>query len=392
MRKNLIHPSQLAKWAAILLDHSLGGIKSGMRVMIKGEAVSWPLMAELEAQIIAAGGIPDVYLVPPNNDRGRVWSAAMATFGRPEQFSAIPDWHHARYASMDAYIEILGTDDPTQFNFLDPEKAGLLSKADAPFREIRCGKPWVLTLYPTVYDAQSEGFSSLEDYAEFLVQASLSDPNAMKTAQEALTPIFQSARSMTVHTKAGRGGILELRIGFSEDSHPVICCGERNWPDGEYFRSPDPRLTEGEILLDLPVTYNGVTIRGIYLKFVEGKVVDYSAQEGGEALRSIIETDEGSRRLGEAALGMNPGLTRVLKNPLYVEKVGGTIHIALGMSYEQCYSDPEAAKRDGSFNPSAQHVDLVCDFRKDGAGANLWLDDTLLVVKDGQWVVDSSVP
>ena len=385
--KSLIPKEKLGQWARILLSHSLGGIKPGMRVMIKGEAVCWPLIAELEAQVVAAGGLPDVNLIGPNNDRGKVWSAAMGQFGTEEQVAAIPDWHRLRYEAMDAYVEVLGMEDPSQFTMLTGAQAQILARADLPFRTIRGGKPWVLTLYPTAHDAEFEDFS-LQEYAEFLVEASLSDPNALVAAQEALAPLFDRAKTMTIRTRMpGCEELLELKVHFYEGSHSKACWGQCNWPDGERFRSPDPRFTTGEIYLDLPVCYQGQTIQGIYLKFEDGKAVDFSAKEGNDVLKSIIETDQGSCRLGEAALGMNPGLSRVLKSPLYVEKVGGTLHIALGSSYEDCFVDAEGAKQAGAFNQSAQHVDIVCDFRTGGAGVSVHLDDTLLVVLDNQWVV-----
>lgn len=395
MNEKLVEQGALEKWARILLNHSLGGIKPGERVMLKGEAACWPLIAELECQVVKAGGIPDVYIVPPNNYRGRVWSAAMGSFGLDNQLKAIPDWHRARYESMDKYVEVLGTEDPSQFNSLLPEKAQRLATADSPFRGIRTQKPWVLTLFPTEDGAKSEGFPTLQAYADFLVKASISDPLAVKAAEEQLAPLFQNAKVMTVKTRdmiSGRLLTLEITLG---KTLARLCYGQYNWPDGEIFRSPDPRLTEGEIFLDLPVTHGGKTIRGIYLKFHHGVVRVFSAQEGGDALQSIVETDEGSHRLGETALGMNPGLEKVLKDPLYVEKVGGTAHFALGESYPECFTEvpnsPEGttivteAKQNGAFNISAQHVDLVVDFRPGGAGQSIWLDDTLLEVKDGMW-------
>ncbi len=383
----LINPEALKEWAGILLNHSLGGIKPGERVMVKGEAACWELIAELERQIIVAGGIPDIYMVPPNNERGRVWSATMGHLGTDEQLAAIPEWHMARYQSMDKYIEVLGTEDPTQFGFMAPDKTMRLAKADRPFTNIRVAKPWILTLFPTKHGAEFEGFETMSQYVNFLVKASTSDPAVVKEAEDKLAPIFQQAKVMTLHTKAPSGNHYTLNIDLG-NTLAQKCCGERNWPDGEIFRSPDPRHTDGEIFLDLPVFHQGNTIRGIYLKFQDGIVCGFSAVEGGETLRSIIETDAGSHRLGEAALGMNPGLTRVLKEPLYVEKVGGTAHIALGQSYEECFPDMEAAKKDGTFNDSARHVDLVVDFRDGGAGTELWLDETLLMVKDGIWTVD----
>ena len=149
--------------------------------------------------------------------------------------------------------------------------------------------------------------------------------------------------------------------------------------------------------MDLPVSYSGVTIQGIYLKFENGKIMDYSAQKGADAFTKIVETDEGSHRLGEVALGMNNGIEKVLKHPLFVEKVGGTLHIAIGASYPECYvDDPTSDSGKGSLeklfgqgvlNRSAQHVDIVTDFRPGGSGRAVYLDDTKLEIKNNIWVV-----
>ena len=145
------------------------------------------------------------------------------------------------------------------------------------------------------------------------------------------------------------------------------------------------------------MTYGGNDIRGIYLKFEGGWIVEYRAAEGHDHLAAIIETDDGSHRLGEVALGMNPGLDRVLKHPLFVEKVGGTLHIAIGASYEDCYvedpgSDEGKARinelvESGAINRSAQHVDIVTDFRPGGSGRQVKVGDIEVVPENGLWVV-----
>ena len=125
--------------------------------------------------------------------------------------------------------------------------------------------------------------------------------------------------------------------------------------------------------------------------------MEYRAREGQEHLAAIVETDDGSRRLGEVALGMNPGLDRVLKHPLFVEKVGGTLHIAIGASYDDCFAeDPSSAagaeriaalEAAGTLNRSAQHVDIVADFRPGGCGRTVTIDGREVVPRDGSWQV-----
>ncbi len=334
----MIDNKDLEVWAGFLLDHSLRGITSDDRVMIKGEAVCWPLMAVLERKVIEAGGVPDVCLVPPNNERGRVWSAEMARAGSEEQVSAAPEWHEQRYLNMTKYVEILGSEDPGQFMGLTAEQSQALAAADRPFANIRLSKPWVITLFPTAASAEQEGMD-FDTYRDFVVDASTTDPRPLLEAEKKLAPVIddgQLVRIITEHPKDGRELVLEVDIAHG---HAVMSYGLRNFPDGEIFTSPNANTTEGEIFVDLPVNYGGNDIRGIYLRFEGGKIVEYAADEGHEHLAAIIETDEGSHRLGEVALGMNPGLDRVLKNPLFVEKVGGTLHIAIGLSYEDCFTE-----------------------------------------------------
>jgi len=392
----MIEKRDLETWAGFLLDHSVGGVGPGDRVMIKGEPVCWPLMAVLERRAIESGAIPDIYLVPPNNDRGKVWSSAMGRAASAEQFEKVPDWHRERYESMTKYIEVLGAEDPRQYMGLDREQSQALAAADRPFADIRLSKPWVITLYPTAAFAQLEGMS-LEDFERFIVSASTVDPRPLLEAEERIAPLLDDGSEVRITTrypKEDRDLVLELNIS---EGHAALSYGLRNFPDGEVFTSPDASSVEGEIFVDLPINYGGNDIHGIYLKFDGGKIVEYRADVGHEHLAAIIETDDGSHRLGEVALGMNPGLDRVLKHPLFVEKVGGTLHIAIGASYEHCYvEDPgtdegrdriKELETEGVLNRSAQHVDIVTDFRTGGCGVSVHIDGVELVPRDGVWVV-----
>ena len=392
----MIETENLEIWAGFLLDHSLRGISSDDRVMIKGEAVCWPLMAVLERKVIEAGGVPDVHLVPPNNERGRVWSADMARAGNEAQLSAAPDWHEQRYQSMTKYVEVLGSEDPGQFMGLTAEQSQALAAADRPFANIRLSKPWVITLFPTAASAEQEEMD-FDTYRDFIVGASTTDPRPLLEAEKKLAPVIddgKAVRIVTEHPTDGRELVLEVDIA---DGHAVMSYGLRNFPDGEIFTSPNANSPEGEIFVDLPVNYGGNDICGIYLRFEGGKIVEYKADEGHEHLAAIIETDDGSHRLGEVALGMNPGLDRVLKHPLFVEKVGGTLHIAIGASYEDCYVDDPASEEgkakidglaeSGVLNRSAQHVDIVTDFRPGGCGRSVHVDGKELAPRNGVWEV-----
>ena len=391
-----ISKNDLEKWADYLLNYSLGGIQKDDIVMIKGENICWPLMSVLQDKIFAAGGIADINIVAPDNDRGKVWGNSIAIHGSTEQINKVPQWHTDRYKAMTKYIEILGVSNPDLFGNGKEELAKEIMKVDAPVKDIRLNKPWVLTLFPTKGFADMEGMT-LHEYSDFIVKASTVDPRLLDEVEEDIYQLLKKSseiRIQTVHPKTKNE--LELKLNIA-GRNIVKCTGENNFPDGEVFTSPDANSVEGEIFVDLPVFQGGMDIQGIYLKFEDGVIKDYSADQGFEALKKIIETDEGSHRLGEVALGMNNGMDKVLKHPLFVEKVGGTLHIAIGQSYPEAYVDDNNSEEGknkiseltskGIYNKSAQHVDIVTDFRPGGSGKAVYIDDVKLEIENNIWIV-----
>ncbi len=394
--QELINRHDLETWADYLVNYSLGGVGAGDLVMIKGEHITWPLMSVLQDIIIKSGALVDINLVAPDNDRGKVWGAAMARYGTTGQIEKVPQWMHDRYNAMTKYIEILGAEDPSLHTDLPDETSQAIMRADEPLKTIRLHKPWVLTLFPTQAFAELENMS-LEEYSDVIVKASTTDPRLLEKVEEDIYRLMAESRQIRIITRHPESKKeLELRMSIAE-RNIIKCTGLRNFPDGEVFTSPDANTVEGEIFIDLPVYYTGTTIQGVYLKFSQGRITDYSALSGGDALRKIIETDEGSHRIGEVALGMNSGIEKVLKHPLFVEKIGGTLHIAIGASYPECYAVDPASEQgraecetyfeEGVLNRSAQHVDIVTDFRPGGAGVAVFLDDTRLSIHDNIWVV-----
>jgi aminopeptidase len=391
-----ISKNDLEKWADYLLNYSLGGIQKDDIVMIKGENICWPLMSVLQDKIFVAGGIADINIVAPDNDRGKVWGNSIAIHGSTEQINKVPQWHTDRYKAMTKYIEILGVSNPDLFGNGKEELAKEIMKVDAPVKDIRLNKPWVLTLFPTKGFADMEGMT-LQEYSDFIVKASTVDPRLLDEVEEDIYQLLKKSseiRIQTVHPKTKNE--LELKLNIA-GRNIIKCTGENNFPDGEVFTSPDANSVGGEIFVDLPVFQGGMDIQGIYLKFEGGVIKDYSADQGFEALKKIIETDEGSHRLGEVALGMNNGMDKVLKHPLFVEKVGGTLHIAIGQSYPEAYVDDNNSEEGknkiseltskGIYNKSAQHVDIVTDFRPGGSGKAVYIDDVKLEIENNIWIV-----
>ena len=385
-----ISKKNLEQWATYLLDHSLDGITKDDVVMIKGENICWPLISVLQDKIFQRGAIADVNIVPPDNERGKVWGSSIARFGTLEQIEKVPEWQKQRYDSMTKYIEILGSEDPEQYKNVDEKLAQAVMKADEPIKNTRLAKRWLLTLFPTKGFADLENMT-LEEYTNVVVGASIIDPKLLEEIEEDIYQLMNKSsviRIETEHPIKKENYTLTMKIN---NRNIIKCTGKRNFPDGEVFTSPDANTVEGEIFVDLPVFQGGTTIQRIYLKFSSGKIVEYSAEKGGEALQKIIETDEGSHRLGEVALGMNNGIKKVLKHPLFVEKVGGTLHIAIGASYPECFSNDkkelEGYLTEGTMNKSAHHVDVVTDFRPGGSGKAVYLDDVKLSQKDNIWIV-----
>jgi aminopeptidase len=144
-------------------------------------------------------------------------------------------------------------------------------------------------------------------------------------------------------------------------------------PDGEFFTGPVEDAVNGEIVFSFPASYGGRTVSGVRMRFEDGKVVDASAEQGEEFLIEMLDTDEGARRLGELGIGTNFGISTATKEILLDEKIGGTVHMAIGMAY------PES----GGTNSSAVHWDMVCDLRRGGSisvdGEELQRDGRFLV-------------
>jgi aminopeptidase len=394
--QNEIAKKDLETWADYLLNYSLGGIEKNDVVMIKGESISWPLMSVLQDKIFAAGGIADINIIAPDNDRGKVWGNSMAIHGSIEQINKVPQWHTDRYKAMTKYIEILGVSNPDLFQNGKEDLSKEIMKVDAPIKDIRLNKPWVLTLFPTKGFADMEGMT-LQEYSDFIVKASTVDPSLLDAVEEDIYQLLKKSSEIkvqTIHPKTKKE--LELKLNIA-GRNIIKCTGERNFPDGEVFTSPDANSVEGEIFVDLPVFQGGMDIQGIYLRFEGGVIKEYSAEQGLEGLKKIIETDEGSHRLGEVALGMNNGMDKVLKHPLFVEKVGGTLHIAIGQSYPEAYVDDNNSEEGkkiisdleskGIYNQSAQHVDIVTDFRPGGSGKAVYIDNVKLEIENNIWVV-----
>jgi len=215
---------------------------------------------------------------------------------------------------------------------------------------------WCGTLFPTNAYAQ-DAEMSLSDFEEFVYQACFlndEDPVArwleLSRQQQRLIDWLKAKR--TVHI-VGQDTDLTLSVA---DRVFINSDGKRNFPSGEFFTGPVENSANGSIRFSFPASYNGRSVEDVRLRFENGVVVQATAAHGQDYLEKMLDMDEGARRLGEFAFGTNSNVDRFTKNILFDEKIGGTIHLALGASY------PET----GGVNQSSLHWDMVCDLRTGG--------------------------
>ncbi|CAG0963786.1 partial aminopeptidase, partial [Anaerolineae bacterium] len=249
---------------------------------------------------------------------------------------------------------------------VDPRAVGIRSKVLSPIsEEIVNRKRWILTNYPTHSLAQ-EADMSLEEYEDFLYGATNIDWSKVKEKEMKLKGLLDKASSVRI---VGKDTDLTLSI---KGRKAIPCYGERNMPDGEVYLSPIESSAEGYIYYEMPAIYQGREVTGIRLRFRGGKVVEARADKNEDFLLAMLDTDKGARYLGELGVGVNYGIQKFTKDILFDEKIGGTVHLAVGRSYESA----------GGKNHSAVHWDMIKDLR---AGGAIYLDGKA-IQKNGKFL------
>jgi aminopeptidase len=232
---------------------------------------------------------------------------------------------------------------------------------------------WVYSIFPTnAYAADAE--MSLAEFEDFYYHACLADdPDPLEAWRGASAECRRLAEWAQGHEEVRiTAPGTDIRLGIAGRTF-IAADGKHNVPDGEFFTAPVEDSVEGEVSFQLPAMVAGREVAGARLRFEAGTVVDADAARGEEYLVSLLDTDEGARRLGELGIGTNYGIDRGTRGVLLDEKMGGTVHMAVGASYPEC----------GGENHSAVHTDLVCDLRR---GGRIVLDGTPLQ-QDGRFLV-----
>ena len=346
--------------AKILTDYSIK-IKKGDTIEIDAGAEARDLILELSKNILKKGAVPKVNLMLPG------FSYVYYNHATPEILKRFPKIRMFEAENVDGNISI-GTEYNTkEMTTIDPQKIAMRQKVTHPISEVYLKKDnWVLLEYPTNALAQ-DAEMSLQEFEDFVFEACLQDWKSMEHEQDVLKGYLD--RGSMVHLVAPDTD-LKLNINGRQG---VKCCGTRNMPDGEVMIAPVETDVNGYVRFTYPAVYNGKEVEDVYLEFKNGVVVKATAKKNEDFLQKMIAMDKGSKFLGEFSIAMNYGIKKFTKNILFDEKIGGSVHMALGMAY----------KEGGGKNDSALHWDMIKDLRQGGSV----LIDGKVIMKDGKFTI-----
>ena len=363
---------RLSRMAQVLVRYSLN-VQPGNLVAIQGGTEAISLLREVYRETLRVGGHPELNIVM---EEAREIYLKEANEEQLNFVSPVTQLITERY---DCLLYIDAETNTRRLSRVDPFRAAKVRKAyDAvdtlwSQRAAQGMMRWCYTQFPTHAYAQNANMS-LEDYWEFVCNACMiNEPDPVEQWQAMSTQQLKLINWLNGHKEVhilGEDTDLTLSI---EDRTFLACDGHINLPDGEIYCGPVESSAQGTIRFTLPTSYDGHAVDDIRLRFEEGRVVEAHAASSEEYLLSMLNIDEGARRIGEFAFGMNYGIREATRNILYDEKIGGTIHLALGRSY------PES----GGLNVSALHWDMVCDLREQG---EVWVDGELFL-KNGKYVL-----
>ena len=257
----------------------------------------------------------------------------------------------AMYESADVVLRIRGGRNRSTMADVPSERKQAGRRANQAIREARYETRWVSTLHPTRSFAQAAQLS-IETYRDFVYDAILRDWEALADEMAKVKARLDAGSHVRV-VSDGTDLTMSIADRTAVNSAASVAYDSHNLPSGEVFTAPTE--TAGHVTFDIPMTIRGQSVRDVRLEFEDGIVTGVDAAEGATVIEEIIETDDGARRLGELGIGMNRAIDRYTNNILFDEKMGGTIHLALGRAYDACLPENESG------NESAVHVDLLCD-------------------------------
>ena len=362
---------RVSKLAQVLVQYSLD-LQAGEQFVLRTSPLAEELNLEVYKEAVLAGAHVTLQVGLPGSSEIFFKNASDA------QLEYISPIRRLIADTFDSNLYIEAEHNTRELSGVNPERQSHFSKANAEISKIfleRAAKKelkWCLTVYPTHSMAQ-EADMSLSEYQEFVYRAGmlhLDDPVAFWESEG------QRQREL-IEWLAGREKVVikgdNVDLSFSINGRTFEPAdGKYNFPDGEIFTGPVEDSANGYIRFSYPAIYGGQEVEDIELWFEDGKVVKEKASKGQELLTSLLNTDDGGRYLGEWGIGTNYGIQRFTKNMLFDEKIGGTIHLAVGSGY------PET----GSKNNSGIHWDMLCDM----AESEITVDGDLMY-KDGKFAI-----
>ncbi|MDP4177974.1 MAG: aminopeptidase [Bacillota bacterium] len=346
---------RLNKLAKLLVNYSTK-VKKGDFVFVMCDDVAVPWMVEVVKEAVKAGAHVETLI---NNQEVAQTKLRLSSDEQLLEGNFILE---NVLKKADVWLTAWGTSNTKANSSVEAKKLQLAAKGNTSWRKIYSegmgdgSLRWCGTQFPTYADAQ-EASMSLSEYEEFVFGAGLintDDPiaewNRISKEQERWIEYLDTKSEIHIISKE-----TDIKVNVSGRKW-INCDGRENFPDGEIFTSPVDDSIDGYITFSFPGVYMGKEIEGIRLEVEKGKVVKATAKKGEELLKALLETDDGSSKFGEVAIGTNYGIKKFTKNILFDEKIGGTIHMAIGDSM------PEA----GGKNKSVIHWDMICDMCEGG--------------------------
>lgn len=334
--------------AKIVVNHSCK-VKKGDTVLVLTSAEAIPLVKDIASEVGRIGAHILVSLMEESIDRAYLLAAD------DDVAEILPKVLVQLVEGSDAVIQIHSTSNVKEMSDVPLNKIMLNTRALASLFPIIDKKRWNVTLHPTLALAQEAG-KSLEAFTDFVYGAILVDWSAMVHKMQVLADRMATAKNLRIVGK-------ETDIAFSiEGRKPIIDGGEKNLPGGEVFTSPVEESVNGAVYFDKPIIFQGSEINGVRLKYKDGQIIEHMAEVGDKLLEGLLNTDSGAKRLGEFGIGMNRGINTFSKNILFDEKMGDTIHMAVGLAF------PEA----GGKNVSGLHIDMIKGMKD---GGTIYFDD-----------------
>ncbi len=347
-----------------LVNYS-AALQPGENILIEMFDDAQPLASALVDEVYRVGGIP--FLSLKNN----LLQRKLFTGASENQLKSIALWESARMQQMQAYIGIRASENISELSDVPQERVKLYQQYwfKPVHSEIRVkNTKWCVLRWPNSSMAQLAGMST-EAFEDFYYNVCNLDYAKMDQAMNPLVELMEKTDRVRI---VGPG----TDLSFSIKDIPVVkCSGLRNIPDGEVYTAPVLHSINGTLAYNTPSIYQGVTYENICLTFENGSIITATANQT-ERINSVFSTDDGARHVGEFALGVNPYITKPMKDTLFDEKIQGSFHFTPGNAYEEADNG----------NRSSIHWDLVCIQTPDYGGGEIWFDD-LLIRKDGRFVI-----